>query len=245
MGNLIVNIGIPCDEREEVIVNLLDELCLVDLLCGYQLWTPCRTATRAQWTWSRKWGTTQHYLQPDYILAHTEETGIFMGMGFRFLWFLHSDHRAIIAVVRVGGEGRLKKYRRKRQKLLLSLPLGPKDAGTTALVALAAECVDPKPMRKPGKDWISKTTWCLIAKWASLLRSGRIWQDAAQRMKSKIGAAIKVDKQKLTTKPCRRRAAAQAFDIVSVPAARRRMPLHQRAAAGRPGDERCHRLPPP
>ncbi len=184
-------------------------------------------------------------MQPDYILAHTEETGIFMGMGFRFLWFLHSDRRAIIAVVKVGGEGRLKKYRRKRQKLLLSLPLGPKDTDTTALVALAAKCVDPKPTRKPGKDWMSKATLRLIAKRASLLQSGRIWQDAAQRMKSKIGAAIKVDKQKLIAKPSRWRAVAQAFDIVSVPAARRRMPLRQRAAAGRPGDERCHRLPPP
>jgi hypothetical protein len=174
MGNLIVNVGIPCDKREEVIVNLLEELCLVDSLCGYQLWTPCRTATRAQWMWSQKWGTTRHYLQPDYILAHTEETGIFMGMGFCFLWFLHSDHRAIIAVVRVGGEGWLKKYRHKHQKLLLSLPLGPKDAGTMALVALAAECIDPKPTRKPGKDWMSKATWRLIAKRASLLRSGRI-----------------------------------------------------------------------
>jgi hypothetical protein len=29
---------------------------------------------------------------------------------------------------------------------------------------------------------------------------GRIWQDAAQRMKHKIAAAINADKQKLTTK---------------------------------------------
>ncbi len=111
---------------------------------------------------------------------------------------LHSDHRAIIAVVRTGGGGRLKKYRRKRQKLPLTLPLGPKDADTTAFDALAAKRVNPKPTRKPGKDWMSEATWRLIAKRASLLRSGYIRQDAARRMKRKIDAAIKVDKRKLT-----------------------------------------------
>ncbi len=47
---------------------------------------------------------------------------------------------------------------------------------------------------------MSKATWRLIAKWVSLLQSGCIRQDAAWRMKCKIKTAIKVDKQKLTTK---------------------------------------------
>jgi hypothetical protein len=45
---------------------------------------------------------------------------------------------------------------------------------------------------------MSNATWHLIAKRASLLRSGRIRQDAAWRMKRKIEASIKADKQKLT-----------------------------------------------
>ncbi len=98
------------------------------------------------------------------------------------------------------GEGRLKKYRRKRQKLLLSLLLGPKDPDTTAFNALSVECVNPKPTRKPGKDWMSKAMWHLIAKRASLMRSGRIWQDTARRMKREIEAAIKAGKRKLTAK---------------------------------------------
>jgi hypothetical protein len=48
MGDLNINIGFPHDEQEEVIVDLLDELCLVDLLRGYRLRTPRRTATRAR-----------------------------------------------------------------------------------------------------------------------------------------------------------------------------------------------------
>jgi hypothetical protein len=34
LGDLNVNIGFPRDEREEVFVNLLDKVCLVDLLHG-------------------------------------------------------------------------------------------------------------------------------------------------------------------------------------------------------------------
>ncbi len=60
--NLKVNVGIPCDKREDVIINLLDKLCLVDSSCRYRLWTPRRTATRARWTWIQKRGTTQPYL---------------------------------------------------------------------------------------------------------------------------------------------------------------------------------------
>ncbi len=99
-----------------------------------------------------------------------------------------------------GGEGWLRKYRHKRQKLSLSLLLGPKDADTAAFDTLAAECVNPKLTRKPGKDWMSKATWRLIAKRASLLQSGHIRQDFARRMKRKIEATIKADKQKLTAK---------------------------------------------
>jgi hypothetical protein len=128
----------------------------------------------------------------------TREGFFFKGVGFRFLWFLHSDHRTIVAVVRAGWGGRLRQYRRKHQKLLLYLLPGPKDVDTMAFNALAAECVKLKPKRMPGKNWISEGTWQLFAKRAFLLWSGCIWQDAAWRMKRDIGAAIKVDKRKLT-----------------------------------------------
>ncbi len=138
-------------------------------------------------------------MQPISILACGKERFFFRGVGFCFSWFLHSDHCAIIKVVRAGRGGQLRQYRHKRQKNPLSLPPGPKDVETMAFDALAAECVKPKPKRTPGKDWISQGTWGLIAKWASLLRSCHIWQDARRRMKCKIGTAIKADKHKLTT----------------------------------------------
>jgi hypothetical protein len=133
-------------------------------------------------------------MQPDYILACKTERGIFKGGGFCFPWFLHSDHHAIVRVVWKGRGGRLRQYRRMRQKFLLTLPLGPNNADTITFDALAAMCVKPKPKQAPGKEWISKGTWRMIAKQTFLLQSGQTWQDAATRMQHKIGAGIKADK---------------------------------------------------
>jgi len=98
----------------------------------------------------------------------------------------------------VGRKGRLKDYRRARQKFPLSLPPGLKDPNTALFDALAAKCVDPKMRRAPGKDWISERTWKMIAKRASLLRSGRIRPTTAWRMKREVHAALKEDKRRLT-----------------------------------------------
>ncbi len=110
------------------------------------------------------------------------------------------DHRAVVANIWVGRKGRLRNYRRTCQKFPLTLPLGPQDKNTTTFKALAAECVEPKTMWLPGKDWISKGMWKLIAKRASLLCSGKIRKVAAQRMKREIQAALKADKSRLIAK---------------------------------------------
>jgi len=104
----------------------------------------------------------------------------FKDVGFRSPRFLHSDHRAVVANIRVGRKGQLKNYRRTCQKFPLSLPIGPKDVNTTTFDALAAKCVDHKMKRAPGEDWISERTWKMIAKRASLLRSEKIRQTAAR-----------------------------------------------------------------
>ena len=133
-------------------------------------------------------------------MARSGEMAPIKGVGFRSPWCLHLDHCAVVANIRVGRKGRLRNYRCACQKFLLTLPLGPQDANTTTFDALAAECVEPKMTRPPGKDWISKGTWRLITKRASLLRSGKIRQAAARWMKHKVHAASKADKSRLTAK---------------------------------------------
>ena len=124
--------------------------------------------------------------------------GTFQGSGVSIPEFLHSDHRAIDANIRVGRTVQLKMYRGARQKFPLSLPLGPRDANTALFDALAAKFVKPKPTQAPGKDWISKGTWKLIAKHASLMRSGKIRQVTVRRMQHKVKLALKADKSWLT-----------------------------------------------
>ncbi len=187
----------PRDEREEDIADLLNKINLIDTSCRYILWMPRQASTRARWTWSQKRRGTWHYTQPDYFMARAGEMTHFKGVGFRSPWFLHLDHRAIVANIWVGRKGRLQKYRHVCQKFQLSLPLGTKDANTALFDALAAKCVEPKKSRVPGKDWISEGTWKLIAKRASLMRSGKIRQAAGWRMQRKVKAALKADKTQL------------------------------------------------
>ncbi len=110
------------------------------------------------------------------------------------------DHPAVVANIWVGRKGRLRNYRRARQKFPLAFPLGPQDANTTTFDALTAKCAKPKTTQPPGKDWISKGMWKLTAKHASLLRSGLIRQAAAWRMKREVQAALKANKSRLTAK---------------------------------------------
>ncbi len=116
------------------------------------------------------------------------------GVGFRFPWFLHLDHRAVVAIIRVGHRGKLKEYQHMRQKFPLTLETGTHDEDTTTFAKLAAECMEPRSKRPKGKDWVSEGTWALIAKRASLLQSGRCNQAAARRMKREIHQALKADK---------------------------------------------------
>jgi hypothetical protein len=179
-------------------VDLLDKITLIDTSHRLPLRTPRRATTRARWTWSQKRQESQYYTQPDYLMACAGDIAYFKGVGFRSLRYLHLDHHEVVANVWVGRTGWLKKYRWACQKFPLSLPLGPKDPNTALFDALAAKCVDPKPTRAPGKDWISKGTRKMIRKHASLMRSGRIRQDAAWWMQSKVKAALKADKSWLT-----------------------------------------------
>ena len=184
---------------EEVIVDLLDEINLIDMSCRFRLWMPQRASTRAWWTWSQKHQGTWHHMQPDYVMACEGEIAQFKGVGFEPPRFLHSDHRVVVASIRVGRKGRLKNYRRTRQKFPLFLPLGPKDTNTTTFDPLAAECIELKKKGSPGNDWISEGTWKLIAKCSSLLRSREIRQSAVQRLKLEVQVALKADKSRLLT----------------------------------------------
>jgi len=74
-------------------------------------------------------------LQPDYSMAREVDTKAFRSVDFWQPRFHDSDHHAVVTNIlrgRKGGrKGRLKKYRRSRQKFPLQLaPLGEQDGVT-------------------------------------------------------------------------------------------------------------------
>ena len=54
LGDFNINFGYPRDKREEIIVDLLDEINLIDSSRRFRLRMPRRASTRARWTWSQK-----------------------------------------------------------------------------------------------------------------------------------------------------------------------------------------------
>jgi hypothetical protein len=87
--NINIDIGFPWDKREEIIVDLLEEINLLDMLRTFKLWLPNKYGGHVRFTWSQKWGkgrtSMKHYLQPDYCLVQEGEQSNVKGMRFRFL----------------------------------------------------------------------------------------------------------------------------------------------------------------
>ena len=108
MGDLNMNYDFPRDEWEETIVKALDELNLIDTACRFKLRTPRRTPTRVRWTWSPKGGGQQYYLQPDYCMARKRDMQHIKGVDFWSPRYLHSDHRTVVATIKMGRGRRLK-----------------------------------------------------------------------------------------------------------------------------------------
>ena len=54
LGDLNINYGFPRDKREELIVNLCNNINLIDTSRSFRLRTPHRASTRARWAWSQK-----------------------------------------------------------------------------------------------------------------------------------------------------------------------------------------------
>jgi hypothetical protein len=147
MGDLNTNVGFPRDEREEVIVDLLDEHNLTDSSKRFLMRHTRRFGRHIRFTWTRKGkegkGEERHFSTPDYIMVRENGQCKVKGVGFRAPRFLHSDHRAIVADIRVGHRGKLKVYRRLRQTFPLTLGTGPYDEDTTTFAKLAAKCMEP------------------------------------------------------------------------------------------------------
>ena len=73
LGDLNINVDKPRDERDEVILDLIDDIDLVNASRRYTPRRPRWQLTRPWWTWRQKREGKMHYLQPDYVLVHERD----------------------------------------------------------------------------------------------------------------------------------------------------------------------------
>ena len=131
LGNLNINFRAPRNEREEIIVDFLDEINVVNTSRKYIQRKGCRQGRGARWTWRQQRGRRSYQSQPDYIMAREEDTKAFRNVAFRRPRIHDSDHHAVVARISRGRKGRLKKYRRSRQRFSLHFaPQGEQDRVT-------------------------------------------------------------------------------------------------------------------
>ena len=99
----------------------------------------------------------------------------FRNVAFRQPRIHNSDHPAVVASIRKGKVGKLKRYRKSCQTFPLQLPpVEEQDAQTPLFGELRATCKDDAPTRQKRSDWISEESWWLIAHRAMLRRTGRL-----------------------------------------------------------------------
>ena len=193
LGDLNINFRDPQNGREELIMDLLDDINLVDTSRQYTPHQPCKQLTRAWWTWRHKREGQTHYSQPDYIFASGGDAMQIWNVGFRWPQYHNSDHQAVIATIRTG-KRQLTVYWSKRQKIPLQLP--PQelwDDLTNAFEGLKATCEEPMTAKHHWRDWMSDCTWLLIKQRTSLHQAGQLCRCKSQRKQRAIHAALKKD----------------------------------------------------
>ncbi len=98
----------------------------------------------------------------------------FRNVGFRWPRYHDSDHRAVVATIKLGRR-RLKEYRRKHQEFPLQLPpVEQQDDLTRAFEALKVTCEEPETTKAHWREWMSDSTWLLIKQRTSLRRAGQL-----------------------------------------------------------------------
>ena len=158
LGDLNINFRDPRDEREEQIVDLLDEINMIDASRKFSPRRPCKLQNRARWTWRYKREGRMHYSQPDYIMAREGDVWQFWKFGFRWHWYHDSNHQAVVTTIRCGRVGWMKSYWKQCQRFPLQHPAGPLDELTTAFEKMKVECIEPAAKRRNCKDWVSDAT---------------------------------------------------------------------------------------
>ena len=117
-----------------------------------------------------------------------------------------SDHRAVVALLRLGSKRKLASYHKKRHKFPLQ-PILPLTRGDHLYGALHEKCKPPPPRKHPSNSWIRGGTWSVIDHRAQLHREGKLTQWSSRTLGRKIKSALQED--------CKQRAADVGAKLVA------------------------------
>jgi hypothetical protein len=149
LGDLNFDFRAPQTEREEIIVDFTDKINLVNVSRKYVQQRGQRQGRVAQWTWQQRRGGHWHQSQPDYCMARELDVRHFRNVAFWQPRIHNLDHRAVVASIRKGKVGKLKRYRKSRQTFPLQLPPAEEqDAQTRLFGELWATCKDDAPTQQ-------------------------------------------------------------------------------------------------
>jgi hypothetical protein len=107
-------------------------------------------------------------LQPDYFMARAGDKRHFRRVGFKSPRHHDSDHRAVVAQVRMGRTQALLKYWKEYRRSPLQLQTGPQDELETVFEGLKATCKLPPPRKRQGNELILEGAWAFVNKRAQL-----------------------------------------------------------------------------
>jgi hypothetical protein len=160
LGDLNVNLRAPRDNRDEQIVEAVeDAMGLCDLSRHFH--HRSRGVMRGRWTWRMRSGRRWITSQCDYFLGRGTDRRKFRGVRLRTPFHHDSDHHALITGIRVRSATKMMAYRRRMAKFPVKLPLGPQTELCSKFEELRLDVVVPPPRTQPRNSWILAPTWAL------------------------------------------------------------------------------------
>jgi hypothetical protein len=105
----------------------------------------------------------------------------------------YSNHCALVAIIHAGGGEELKRYRRRTQRLPISLPRGPRKQLDAEYEELQRDVVRPPLREHSANSWITIKTWKLVDHRAMLRRKGMLSQTAARGLGWQVKVQLVAD----------------------------------------------------
>jgi hypothetical protein len=101
LGDLNVNLAVPCNKQDKTIAKQVDTMNLVDMSSHFcQHWG---RNSHGRWTWRIRRGRCWVSSQCDYILGRATNLGRFWCVSIRMPFYHDSNHRALVAKICTGG----------------------------------------------------------------------------------------------------------------------------------------------